>query len=441
MSQGRLVPSARFLKLLGAGAAALLLVPFAPEVGLVVLVFDLLLVVFLLWDAGTVPGPDSIGIERTLPVTLSLGERNPCEVKVNNFTARSIKGVIRLCLPEELAADIETCAVSAEPYGAALVEYDIFARRRGLYEIEPVYLRLRGLLGLAERDYAFDDSRTVKVYPNLLGIGRYELMARKSHLAQIGFRQLRKIGAGTEFEKLREYLPDDDYRHINWKATAKKRRPITQEYQIERSQNILICIDTSRYMAYRAGRLTKLDYAVNASVMLAHVARKFDDNVGLMVFSDKVHLYNPPRKTGGMFASLVDALYKIEPERCAVEYGEAFRTLQTRQKRRSLIVVFTDFFDQRDGEELLKFVPLLGRRHVIICITVRDERISALARHEPARVEEAFDRYAAGEVLSERARIHGILRNRGAFVADSEPKDLTVAAVNQYLQVKSRQLI
>ncbi len=441
MSQGRLVLSARFLKLLGAGAALLLLVPFVPEVGFLVLGCDLLLVVLLLWDAGTVPGMDAVGIERRLPAALSLGERNPCEIRVSNFTDRMVSGVMRLVFPEGLAADVETCDIAMKPYGAALVDFRVFALRRGLYEVESVYMRLRGLLGLAERDYAFDDPRRVKVYPSLLGIGRYELMARKSHLAQIGFRQMRKIGAGTEFEKLREYLPDDDYRHINWKATAKKRRPITQEYQIERSQNIFICIDTSRYMAYRAGRLTKLDYAVNASVMLAHVARKFDDNVGLMVFSDRVHLYHPPRKTGGMFASLVDALYRVEPERCAVEYGEAFRTLQTRQKRRSLIVVFTDFFDQRDGEELLKFVPLLGRRHVLICITVRDERISALARSEPARAEEAFDRFVAGEVLSERAKIHGILRNRGAFVADSEPRDLTVAAVNQYLQVKTRQLI
>jgi uncharacterized protein (DUF58 family) len=441
MSQGRLIPSARFLKLLGAGAAVLLLVPIVPELGLAVLGFDLLLVVFFFWDAGSVPGLDAVGVERRLPVTLSLGEKNRCEVRISNFTERSVSGRMRFCLPEGLSTDKEMCPISMEPYGASVADFDIFARRRGFFELEPLYLRMRGMMGLAERDYAFDASRTVKVYPSLLGIGRYELMARKSHLAQIGFRQMRKIGAGTEFEKLREYLPDDDYRHINWKATAKKRRPITQEYQIERSQNIFICIDTSRYMAYRAGRLTKLDYAVNASLMLAHVARKFDDNVGLMVFSDRVRLYHPPRKTGGIFASLVDALYRVEPERCAVEYGEAFRTLSTRQKRRSLVVLFTDFFDPRDGEELLKFVPLMGRRHVIICITVRDERIAALARREPEKVEEAFDRYAAGEVLAERERIHGILRNRGAFVADPEPSELTVAAVNQYLQVKTRQLI
>jgi uncharacterized protein (DUF58 family) len=423
------------------GVIVLMLVPLAPELGLAVLGYDLLLLMFLLWDGRTVPGPDAVGVERVLPATLSLGEQNPCGVRVRNFAARAVKGTMRQCLPPGLAADVETCGIGMEPYGAALVDFRVFARRRGLYEVGPVYLRLSGLLGLAERDYAFDDSRSVKVYPSLLGIGRYELMARKSHLAQIGFRQMRKIGAGTEFEKLREYLPDDDYRHINWKATAKKRRPITQEYQVERSQDIFICIDTSRYMAYRAGRLTKLDHAVNASLMLAHVARKFDDNVGLMVFSDRVHLYHPPRKTGGIFASLVDALYRVEPERCAVRYGEALRTLSARQKRRSLIVLFTDFFDLRDGEELLKFVPLLGRRHLVICITVRDERISALARSEPARVEDAFDRFVAGEVLSERARIHGILRNRGAFVADSEPGDLTVAAVNQYLQVKAKQLI
>jgi uncharacterized protein (DUF58 family) len=207
------------------GVVVLMLVPLAPELGLAVLGYDLLLLMFLLWDGRTVPGPDAVGVERVLPATLSLGEQNPCGVRVRNFAARAVKGTMRQCLPPGLAADVETCGIGMEPYGAALVDFRVFARRRGLYEVGPVYLRLSGLLGLAERDYAFDDSRSVKVYPSLLGIGRYELMARKSHLAQIGFRQMRKIGAGTEFEKLREYLPDDDYRHINWKATAKKRRP------------------------------------------------------------------------------------------------------------------------------------------------------------------------------------------------------------------------
>jgi uncharacterized protein (DUF58 family) len=142
-----------------------------------------------------------------------------------------------------------------------------------------------------------------------------------------------------------------------------------------------------------------------------------------------------------MISALVDALYQVEPERCAVEYGEALRTLAARQKRRSLVVIFTDFFDSRDGEELLRFMPLLRRRHLVLCVSVRDQRISSLAGQEPAKVEDAFDRYVAAEVLSDRARIHGLLRNRGALVADSEPKELTVASVNQYLQVKARQMI
>jgi uncharacterized protein (DUF58 family) len=194
-------------------------------------------------------------------------------------------------------------------------------------------------------------------------------------------------------------------------------------------------------MAYRAGGLTKLDHAINACVMLGHVAKRFDDNVGLMVFSDKVQSYMPPMKGGAMVAAIIDTLYKVEPERCAVAYADAFRTLAARQKRRSLVVIFTDFFDSRDGEELMRYMPLLRRRHLVLCVSVRDQRISDLSRRMPERPEEAFDRYVATEVLTERSRIHGILRNRGALVADSEPDELTVATVNQYLQVKARQLI
>jgi uncharacterized protein (DUF58 family) len=441
MSRGRLVPSTLFLKLAGIGAAVLLLVPVLPEAGYAVLGYNALLLILLLCDLATLPSHGDIRVERRLPRKLSLGEENPGQVSFNNFTSRTIRGLMRQSLPSGLGLVRATEDVRVGPFAGEQVPFKIFARQRGFYDLGPVYLRLGGVLGLAQCDYSFDAPRYVKVYPSLLGVGRYDLMARRSHLAQIGFRQVRKVGTGTEFEKLRMYLPDDDYRHINWKATAKKRWPITQEYQIERSQNIYICLDTSRYMAYRAGELTKLDYAINATLMLAHVAKKFDDNVGLLVFSDRVRLLHPPRKGEGTFAALVEALYQLEAQRCAVGYGEALHTLVARQKRRSLVVIFTDFFDRRDCEELLKFMPLLRRRHIVACITVRDQRISELAEKEPRRVEDAFDRYVAGEVLRERSRIHGILRNRGAVVADAGPEELTVVAVNQYLRVKARHLL
>lgn len=441
MSRGRLVPSTLFLKLAGLGAAVLLLLPFLPELGFVVLGYDAILVFLLIWDGSTVIPPDKIKVERELPRKLSLGEVNPGTVVLNNFSNEKIRGYMRQNFPDALVLGTGTRPMSVDAFSNERIQFKVFARQRGFYDIGPVYLRLRGMLGLAERDYTFDESRFVKVYPSLLGVGRYDLMTRRSHLAQMGFRQVRKIGTGTEFEKLREYMPDDDFRHVNWKATAKKRRPITQEYQVERSQNIFICLDSSRYMAYRAGELTKLDHAVNATLMLAHVARRFDDNVGLMVFSDRMRLYHSPQKGRGMISSLVNVLYQLEPERCAVEYGEAFRTLAARQKRRSLVVIFTDFFDSRDGEELMRFMPLLRRRHLVLCVTVRDERVSALASKMPYSVADAYDRYVAAEVLSDRSRLHGILRNRGALVVDAEPQELTVATVNQYLQVKARQKI
>jgi len=441
MSRGNVLPSWLFLKLFGVGALALLLVPALPVMGPAVLGFDILLVILLFWDAGSVPHPDKIGVERRIGRKLSLGEENPCKIVLKNFTGRKVKVIVRQSFPDGLGVDTAVHKMEIGPFSSESVEFKIFAGQRGFYDLGPVYMRLQGSFGLAERDFPFDISHTVKVYPSLLGVGRYDLMMRRSHLAQIGFRQIRKVGTGTEFEKLREYLPDDDYRHVNWKATAKKRRPITQEYQIERSQNIFLCLDTSRYMAYRAGELTKLDHAINACVMLGHVAKRFDDNVGLMVFSDRIKYYHPPMKGGAMVATLVDTLYKVEPERCAVEYGGALRTLAARQKRRSLVVIFTDFFDKRDGEDLMRYLPLLRRRHLVLCLTVRDQRISMLARHVPDDYEGAFDRYVASEVLSERSRIHAILRNKGALVEDAEPSELTVAAVNQYLQVKARQLI
>src|SRR5919199_2983552 len=197
-------------------------------------------------------------------------------------------------------------------------------------------------------------------------------MARRSRLEEFGIHRSRLAGRGTEFERIRDYTPDDEYRRIDWKATARRHRPMTRVYEVERSQNVFLVLDAGRMMAGRAGPLAKLDYAVNAALMLAHVALGCGDRVGLMVVSDDVDAYLPLGKGQAQFNQCLELLYGVEARLCHVDYRAALEQIARRCKRRSLVVFFTDLVDEETSAELVTYMRLLRPVHLPLCVTLRD---------------------------------------------------------------------
>jgi uncharacterized protein (DUF58 family) len=254
----------------------------------------------------------------------------------------------------------------------------------------------------------------------------------------MGFRPVRYLGDGAEFDYLREYSPDDDYRKIDWKATARHQRPMTRQYDLERSQTLMLVLDAGRMMCAEIGAMSKLDYAINAALLLAYVAVERDDAVGLAVFADELETFVPPGKGLRQVGLLADQLYAVQPVLREPNYGEAFAYLRRRTQRRALVVTFTDLIDREASAQLLANVLALAPRHLPLVVTLRDDRLDALARLRPDEARQAYERAVATDLLAQRRLALAALRAGGALVLDAAPRDLTVATVNRYLEIKAR---
>jgi uncharacterized protein (DUF58 family) len=285
-------------------------------------------------------------------------------------------------------------------------------------------------------DRAVPAGEAFQVYPNLLEVRRYESLVRATLIRAGGEHQRRLPGAGREFSHFRDYTIDDDYRHINWKATARRAKPITTVFEVEHSQDIIFCLDIGRMMAGRVGMLTKLDHAINAVLMLAHVSQSFQDNLGLLVFSHTVHTYLPPAKGRAAHAHFLQALYSVKPELCYVNYHEAFQYLIGRHPKRALTMVFTDLLDTVVSAEYRDATRLLKQFHLPLTLAVADVPLQKLAARTPETGAQMYDILVARDLLQSRTELLNSLERQGVMVVDTVPQRLTVDAVNQYLALK-----
>jgi uncharacterized protein (DUF58 family) len=325
--------------------------------------------------------------------------------------------------------------------GEAIVDYVARPRHRGTFRFGDVHLRLRTQLDLLERQWRVPLSREVKVYPNLLEIRRYEVSVRRGLAYDAGLRRARIPGAGTVFERLREYVEGDDPRQISWTATARRGHPISVEYETERQQRVLVLLDVGRMMASTVAGLTKLDHIVNTALMLAFVAISKGDEVGLLAYADDIVAYAPSRRGKGQFRRITEELRRLEPELTEPDHRGAFAFLRQRSARRSLVVLFTDLIDEDASRALVAAIAELAGNNLVLCVTLADPQVGALAQVTPRSSTELYERVVAADVVESRARVLSILQRRGVHTIDVPADQLTVATIQRYLELKRRALL
>jgi uncharacterized protein (DUF58 family) len=382
-------------------------------------------------------GSRRLQVRRERPARMSLGVDNEVALVLDNPGRRRLALWLRDQAPVDFPVEPSLLRVSVPARGWARVAYRMRPVERGNFRFGDVVVRCRGPLGLAWADRSLPAAEPVQVYPNLLEVRRYEALVRTTLVRTGGYRAQRFPGAGREFSHYRDYTLDDDYRHVSWKATARRHKPITAVFESEHSQDIIFCLDAGRMMAARVGALTKLDHAINAVLMLTHVSQTFQDNLGLLVFSHSVHLYLPPAKGRGQNARFLQALYSIKPELCYVNYHEAFSHLIARHPKRALTLVFTDLLDSVVSRDYLSASALLRRFHLPLTLAVADVPLQELAQRTPESTEQMYDVLVARDLLAGRAEMLRSLERQGVLVVDTIPERLTVDAVNRYLALKT----
>jgi uncharacterized protein (DUF58 family) len=370
---------------------------------------------------------------------LVLGLPNRITLRVHNPTGRARRVVIRDELPPGWVAEPEELVVELPPYARRELAYTVVPPRRGKLSFGDISLRIEGAARLGAALVDVPARADAKVYPNVLGPRRYELAARLGDLRYVGFRNVRRVGGGGELDQLREYVEGDPYRDLDWKSTAKRNRPVTRLYQQEKSQQVIIALDAGRMMAARLDAITKLDHAINAALLLAYVALKHGDRVGLVVFSDVVRTFVPPGRGPAQYRKLLEALYAVEAEVTYVDFRRFVEFVHLRVPRRALLVLFSDLLDDTHARPLVDHATLLRRKHLPVCVTMEDRTAIELATRPAESPADAYRRAAAADLLAERQAIKARLQKAAVGLVEAPPGELSVATVNRYLAIKASQ--
>src|SRR5437867_1581440 len=382
--------------------------------------------------------PGDIEVERINDTKLSLGAENLITLLLANRGRRPVRFRLRDEYPYQFNADATFLDGQVAPYDIYEARYHVRPLQRGDYSFGDTNIRYVSALKTFVRQARYQAAAPVKVYPNVLDVRKYDLLARKGLLFELGLRANRQFGAGTEFERLREYNTDDEFRRIDWKATARRGKPIAAEYETERSQYIRTVIDTGRLMRPPIGDLAKLDYVINTALLLSYVATLKGDHVGLLTFADDVRTYLAPKRGRGQFYRMLEALYNVQFEPVEADYGQALSYLGLKHKRRSLVVLFTDLVTLDAAKPLIAHMARLAQRHLPLCVVISDPNITNLAAQRPRASDAVYQRAVAEMLLDERKVVLDTLNRSGVLTLDVPADKLTVSVINKYLELKGR---
>jgi uncharacterized protein (DUF58 family) len=371
---------------------------------------------------------------RRVPGSLALGVRSEVGLRLVNGAGTGLRLDLHDHHPSTFEAEGLPRRVALERGQWSELGYQVRPVARGETRFGAAELRLHSPLGLWLVRRTTGAPSLVRVYPNFRALAKYTLLATDNRLSQIGVLQVRRRGEGMEFHQLREYRQGDAQRAIDWKATSRTQRLIAREYEEEKDQRVLLVVDCGRRMASKDDELSHFDHALNAALLLAHVALRQGDAVGLMTMAGE-NRYSEPRKSVAAVHAILNRVYDIEPTLSVPDYYLAAREVMSRLRRRSLVVLLTNLRDE-DDETLLPALKLLRTRHLVVLASLREAIIS---RALSARVD-SFDRAvthaAAAEYLAGRERAFRRIGAAGAVCLDVEPERLAISLVNRYLELK-----
>ena len=375
---------------------------------------------------------------RRMDAVLSVRARNRIRIELDHDGDFHLSGIVRDEIPATFTADEPQINFSISPGQKFSYDYFLVPPERGEEYFRATFLRLNCPFGLAHKQIRLDTEQVVKVYPNILALREFQLLNQQGRLREAGIRKSRLRGMGTEFESLRDYSEGDDFRKVDWKATARRGKIIVREYEVERNQAVILCVDCGRHMMAEIGGVRKLDMVLDSVLMLIQSAIQAGDNVGLLAYGADIIRFIPPKKGHRQLGILLNSMYNLVAEPVESDPVRAFSYLASRHKRRSLMINFTAVEDRDQARDVIQSFGTFSRNHVALLANINDPRFREILRHEPEDAESLF-RFASAHFLTdERRQAASMLRTAHINVLDSEPQDLAGDLVNFYLDVKAR---
>lgn len=400
------------------------------------------LALVVLLDLFSIPLARQVQVSRQMQRVASLGNHHKVELAIDNRSSRNLRMRVRDDTTREgLHISPDYHEVQLRPMKRQSVSFALTPVRRGDFQLESVYAHIFSMGGFWRRLQTFPCPAQLHVYPNIKQLGEYALLARTNRLSQIGVRRTRKIGQDSDFERLRDYQQDDNYRHIDWRSTGRRQKLTVRQFQTDQSQRVIFLLDCGRMMTNRYQNLSLVDYALNSILMLSYVALSQGDSVGMICFSDRVHTYVPP--TGGkkQMNRILHAGFNQFPSLVQSRFDRAFLYLSNHCRRRSLVVMISNVIDQVNADQIQNYMQNLLGCHLPLMVLLRDHRLFDAADNPAPDDEVLYRSAAASQLLLWRHQVLHRMKAAGSLTLDVFPEEMSARMINQYLEVKARHML
>ena len=436
-------PTQRWIVVLSISLAASVITVFVPSTVVVICILDALLLLVAAADFAALYLGTNQGIEvsREIIRSCSLGVPVDSSLTVENRSSQTLVGHACDDVPDEFEATPREHSLRLPRMGRVTFARKLLPQRRGAFRLEHAYLRFFSPLRCWQRHKRFDVVNELNVYPDMKQLSDYALLARTNRLSLIGVRRTRRIGQDSDFERLRDYSRDDNFKHIDWRSTARRNKLTVRQFQSDQSQRVIFLLDCGRMMTNTRDGYSLLDHALNSALMMAYVALHQGDSVGMLCFSDSVHAYIPPRGGRSQMNRLIHAGFDQFPRMVESRYDQAFLYLSNHCKRRSLVVLATNVIDEVNATAITDYLGNINGQHLPMGVILRDRTMFEAADNPDGGDNQLYRAAAAADILLWRDQVLRDLEHRGVLLVDTYPDELTAPLVNQYLDIKAKHLL
>ncbi len=391
--------------------------------------------------AWLVTSRQSITIRRKAPVRLSLGDENPVSISLQNTFPFKVSVEVIEELPFEFQKRDFNISYKIEPDEEKIIDYVLRPLTRGEYRFGQTNVFVSTSLGFVIRTIKGNNPQSIPVFPSFISMRKFELMGISDRLEEIGIKHTRRTGQHSEFDQVREYVPGDDPRTVNWKATARKGSLMVNQYQEQRSQQVISMIDMGRVMEMPFEGMSLLDHAINASLIISNMAMIKHDRAGLITFSDQVHSLIPAERKGGHLQRIMQVLYNQQTNFNESSYEKLYITIVKKIKQRSLLILYTNFEGLPSLNRQLPYLKKIAVQHLLLVVFFENTEIRQLAEQDSGSTREVYVHTIARKFIHDKKVMANKLKHAGIMSLLTPPENLSVDLINKYLEIKAREMI
>ena len=412
-----------------------LIAPFA-EYGLLFIFLFLLVDIIIVYS-----NKNGIFGRRNTLDKLSNGDDNFIQIFIENHYLLPVRVTVIDEIPFQFQARDTEFSLTIEPGKNKTIEYMVHPVKRGEYSFGALNIFVGSPIGLIQKRYCFSQEMMIPVYPSFLQMRQYELLAISNHLTDSGIKKIRRIGSNAEFDQIKEYVSGDDFRTINWKATARKNKLMTNQYQDEKSQQVYSVIDMGRVMKMPFEGLSLLDYAINTSLVISNIAMHKQDKAGIITFSHRVQSVLPAERRNAQLQKILELLYNQRTGYLESDFEKLVTTIKTKINQRSLILLYTNFESLSGLHRQLKYLRRLAKDHLLVVLFFENTELKIVVDKPAVTTEDVYNKTIAEKFVYEKKLIVKELEKYGIHSILTDPKKLSVNTINKYLELKARGLI